>query len=216
MLEYARIKKGYYDLMDRLIVDYLVKIKTNPNWLTTGGSILSIPAGILIWSNNHFAAVIFVFLSCWCDSIDGSVARKQNRVTRIGSLYDSFFDRLSEIVIFLGIAAYFYSERMFLSILLTFFTICISLLVSYLRSKAESLGFECATGLMQRTGRMITLMAGILLNVIFRNYLMVSGQPRAQDLVLLLSLLIITFFSLYTVIQRLIHVSKQALSKETI
>lgn len=203
-----KAKKHYFLLMDRLIVNYLVKRKANPNWLTTLGFLVSIPAGLLLWLDHHFFALLVIIFSGWCDSVDGSVARKQNRVTKIGAFYDSVLDRFTEAAILIGISAYFFSEDMFRSSVFSVLTIVFSWAVSYSRARAEGLGLECTVGLMQRTGRMITLMIGLLLNFFFRDYLMKLFGPLSQDLILISTLIIISTFSCYTVLERLLFVRK--------
>ncbi len=203
-----KVKRCYEQLMDWLVVDYLVKRRANPNWLTTLGFLVSIPAGILLWLNHHFIAMLVIIFSGWCDSVDGSVARKQNRVTKIGAFYDSILDRFTEAAILIGIAAYFFSEDMFRSSVFSVLTIVFSWAVSYSRARAEGLGFECTVGLMQRAGRMITLIIGLLLNFFFRDILMEQFGPKGQDLILIFTLVTISVLSSITVLQRLIFVSK--------
>jgi CDP-diacylglycerol--glycerol-3-phosphate 3-phosphatidyltransferase len=79
-----------------------------------------------------------------------------------GALLDSVIDRYSEFVMFLGIAAYFIRMKNFFILVLVFIALCGSIMVSYTRARAESLGFESKAGIMQRAERIVFLGSGAL------------------------------------------------------
>jgi archaetidylinositol phosphate synthase len=87
------------------------------------------------------------------DIVDGSVARTTKRMSQKGSFLDSASDRISESVIFIGIAVGNLAEPVLCMIALT-----LSFLVSYVRAKAESLGVNLAgLGLGERAERLLIL-----------------------------------------------------------
>src|SRR5437868_14107553 len=89
--------------------------------------------------------------------LDGQVARLGNMKAVFGALYDSVLDRYSELIIFLGICYYLVSHHYFLSSIFAFIALIGSMMVSYVRARAEGLGVECKGGLMQRPERVITI-----------------------------------------------------------
>src|SRR5690349_24595542 len=89
--------------------------------------------------------------------IDGQVARLGNTSTKFGALYDSELNRYSELVMFLGICYYLIGHHYFLSSLFAFIALIGSMMVSYIRARAEGLGVEVKGGLMQRPERVVTI-----------------------------------------------------------
>jgi archaetidylinositol phosphate synthase len=135
------------------------------NFWTGLGLAVSIVAGIayasgtfinIDWTPWRFAAVIgsvFILLSGFCDIVDGSVARITNQTTRKGAFLDSSFDKIAEIVIFAGIAYGKLADP-----LLCLVGLGMSLLVSYTRARAESLGVKLrGVGIGERAERMLII-----------------------------------------------------------
>ena len=89
--------------------------------------------------------------------LDGQVARLGNMKSTFGALYDSVLDRYSELIMFLGICYYLVAHHYFLSSIFAFIAMIGSMMVSYIRARAEGLGIECKGGLMQRPERVITI-----------------------------------------------------------
>jgi CDP-diacylglycerol--glycerol-3-phosphate 3-phosphatidyltransferase len=91
------------------------------------------------------------------DMLDGQVARLGNMKSTFGALYDSVLDRYSELIMFLGICYYLVAHHYFLSSIFAFIALMGSMMVSYVRARAEGLGIECKGGLMQRPERVVTI-----------------------------------------------------------
>jgi archaetidylinositol phosphate synthase len=108
------------------------------------------------WTPWRFAGVIggvLILLSGFCDIVDGSVARITNQRTRKGAFLDSSFDKIAEIVIFAGIAYGTLADP-----LLCLVGLGMSLLVSYTRTRAESLGGKLkGVGIGERAERMLII-----------------------------------------------------------
>jgi archaetidylinositol phosphate synthase len=108
------------------------------------------------WTPWSFAAVIggvLILFSGFCDIVDGSVARITNQRTRKGAFLDSCFDKIAEIVIFAGIAYGKLADP-----LLCLVGLGMSLLVSYTRARAESLGGKLkGVGIGERAERMLII-----------------------------------------------------------
>ena len=89
------------------------------------------------------------------DTMDGRLARLYGMKTTFGAFFDSVIDRYSEFVMFLGVILYFHFFGNFLGVVLSFIALIGSIMVSYTRSRAESLGIDCSVGFMQRPERIV-------------------------------------------------------------
>ena len=101
-----------------------------------------------------------------CDILDGALARSTKTSYPYGAFLDSTLDRYSEGAVYLGLAAYFVTIKPPLQewlILATLAALAGSFLVSYVRARAQSLGFACKSGLFQRPERVVATVIGLLL-----------------------------------------------------
>jgi CDP-diacylglycerol--glycerol-3-phosphate 3-phosphatidyltransferase len=103
-----------------------------------------------------WAGALILFAGLF-DMLDGQVARIGNMSSTFGALYDSVLDRYSELIMFLGICYYLIGHHYFLSSLFAFIALIGSMMVSYIRARAEGLGVDCKGGLMQRPERVVTV-----------------------------------------------------------
>ena len=148
-------------------VKVLIKLGLTPNAITSIGFMLNIGvAAVFIAGAEGGARIDFRYVG-WAgglilfaglfDMLDGQVARLGNMKSTFGALYDSVLDRYSELVMFLGICYYLVAHHYFLSSLFAFIAMIGSMMVSYVRARAEGLGVECKGGLMQRPERVVTI-----------------------------------------------------------
>lgn len=136
----------------------LLELRITPNQITSFSVIISFFSGIS-YAMGHFPlGGWLLFLSGFFDLLDGRIARKKNMVTRDGAFFDSFLDRISEGLIYIGIIYYFKNSPLWL--LVALLTMLSSQLISYAKARAEALGIECKVGWMQRPERVIYL-AGV-------------------------------------------------------
>ena len=177
------------------VVRLLARTAITPSTITWFGFLLALGAAALIITGHPFAAGLMVLIAGFFDILDGALARYTNRATRFGAILDSTVDRLSEAVVLLGILVLFAREQLIAQTLLVGVALLGSLLVSYIRARAEALGLECQVGVFTRAERVIVLALGLLLNQI------------AYALVIALG--IVAVFSFITVIQRLLYVWQQ-------
>ena len=190
----VRRTAAYY--LARPAVLLLAKTPITPNTITWFGFLLSVGAAALIVTGHLLAAGFLVLVAGLFDLLDGALARYTNKATHFGAVLDSTLDRLAEAVLLLGIMILYTREQSFVGVLLVGIALPSSLLVSYLRAKAEALGLECKVGLFTRGERVIVLALGLLLSSI--NYY-----------ALITALGIIVLFSFFTAGQRLLHVWHQ-------
>jgi CDP-diacylglycerol--glycerol-3-phosphate 3-phosphatidyltransferase len=100
------------------------------------------------------------------DIFDGRVARESGLESKFGAFYDSTLDRISEVVMFVGLASLYNTIRGDVEDVAMIYVILMalggSLMVSYTRARAEGLGLDCKVGLMQRAERVVLLGLGSL------------------------------------------------------
>ncbi|BAV08717.1 Phosphatidylglycerophosphate synthase [Filimonas lacunae] len=160
------LQQGIYKIINPF-VRFLIKLGLTPNAVTSIGLMLNIGVAIIFIKGAEvghrgdlsyvgWAGALILFAGLF-DMLDGQVARLGNMSSRFGALYDSVLDRYSEMVLFLGICYYLVGHHYFLSSLFAFIALIGSMMVSYVRARAEGLGIECKDGLMQRPERVITI-----------------------------------------------------------
>ncbi|MFB0558968.1 MAG: CDP-alcohol phosphatidyltransferase family protein [Dehalococcoidales bacterium] len=174
------------------VVSLLAKTPITPSAITWFGFLLTAGAATLIITGHLLAAGFVVLVAGFFDILDGALARRTNQTSRFGAVLDSTLDRLAEAVVLLGILVLYAREQSVAHILLVSVALVGSLLVSYIRARAEAVGLECQVGLFTRAERVVVLALGLLLNQF--------------DNALFIALAIIVVFSLFTIGQRLIYV----------
>ena len=170
------IQKAIYIVINPL-VKLLVKLGVTPNFITSTGLIFNILAAVVFIIGGEYGkrgdlsyigwgCGIILFAGLF-DMLDGQVARLGNMASHFGALYDSVLDRYSELIMFLGICYYLVSHHYFISSLVAFIALIGSMMVSYVRARAEGLGIECKEGLMQRPERIIIIsVSGIVCGIV--------------------------------------------------
>lgn len=147
------------DPMTRL----LCRTGISPNLLTVIGFLFNVVVAWIVALGHQRSAGILLTLGSLCDFFDGALARQSAQTSRFGAFLDSVLDRFSESVIFLGLLWYAFVRSDQTSLLLVYVTIISSLLVSYIRARADGIGVECRVGYGTRFERMMILMAGLIL-----------------------------------------------------
>ena len=175
--------------------ELLARTSITPNIITWFGFLITLGAAVLIATGHLLAARLVVLLAGFFDILDGALARRTNQTTRFGALLDSTLDRLAEAALLLGIIVLYIRGGFIVGILLAGIALPSSLLVSYIRARAEALGLECQVGLFTRAERVIVLALGLLLSQI--------------DYALIIALAIIVLFSFITAGQRVLYVWQQ-------
>jgi CDP-diacylglycerol--glycerol-3-phosphate 3-phosphatidyltransferase len=174
----------------------LSRTPITPSAITWFGFLLTAGAAALIITEHLLAAGFVVLIAGYFDMLDGALARRTNQATRFGAVLDSTLDRLSEAVLLIGILVLYAREQSIAGISLVGVALIGSLLVSYIRARAEALGLECQVGLFTRAERVVVLALGLLLSQIDYVFLFIA-------------LAIIVVFSFFTAGQRLVYVWRQ-------
>lgn len=180
------------------IARLLVNLRVHPHIITFSGLAISILAFNFFRQGYFFSAGVMVVLAGACDVLDGRLARETNRISKFGALMDSTIDRYSEVLLFLGLAIFFYDKHSHV-VYLIIFAIAGSFMVSYTRARAEGLGIECKVGLMKREERITYLAIGSLLGAI----------PGIGIYFVIVTIWFIAIFANITVIQRVIFIRNE-------
>lgn len=177
----------------------LLRLGVSPDAVTLAGFVGVAAGAIGFGARGEFLlALLVVAVFAPVDTLDGVMARIRGTTSRFGAFLDSSVDRLSDGVI-LGSLAYWYAtggdDQLTLAVTLT--GLVASQLVSYVKARAQSLGFDCDVGIAERAERLILIGVGGLLTSL--------GLAWALPVALWL----LAILSLVTVAQRVIHVRRQ-------
>jgi len=128
----------------------------SPNGWSCIGLVFAFASAVIYGLNMEFALImggIVLLIAGFFDIVDGQVARISQKITKAGGFLDSVFDKIAEVAIFLGILVGGFAEPY-----LVFLAITFSLLVSYTRSRAESLGVKLqGIGIGERAERLLVI-----------------------------------------------------------
>ena len=147
------------------MVRWLAYGHINPNILTVIGVSLNVGCGLLFGMGRFFSAGIALIIANLFDMLDGQVARLSGRVTRFGGFLDSSLDRLSDMVVFVGLMVFYARDTEFHSTLNVFLAgagLMGSVMVSYASARAESLIPKCDVGFLRRPERVVLFIIGAL------------------------------------------------------
>jgi CDP-diacylglycerol--glycerol-3-phosphate 3-phosphatidyltransferase len=187
--------KRYYTLLEKSLRP-LLKSGVSPNAISLLSLLASLSAGICYGYGRIFSGGLLLLLAGFLDTVDGSVARLTGRSDRFGALLDSTLDRYAEFFVFFGFLYHFRNRWMFAVVLLALMG---SVMVSYVKARAQSLGTVRTVGLMQRPERFALLIAGSIFNgpsaILF---------PRCPDAALSGSLILLALLSNGTALHRLL------------
>ncbi len=175
----------------------LLHAGVSPDVVTVTGAVgASLGAALLIPTGHLFVASLVLGVLALTDLVDGTMARLANRASSWGAFLDSNLDRLTDAAIFGSIGIY-YSTRDYLLAALAIIGLAAGFLVSYARARAESLGFQCVGGIMERAERLIVVLVAIGLDGL--------GVPYAAAI----GLWLLAIGSSATFVQRLMQVHAQ-------
>ena len=158
------IGRGAQRIIDAM-VRWLAYGHINPNILTVIGVAINVGSGLLFGLGYFFSAGIVLIVANLFDMLDGQVARLSGRVTQYGGFLDSSLDRLSDMVVFVGLMVFYARDTQFHSTLNVFLAgagLMGSVMVSYASARAESLISKCDVGFLRRPERVVLFIIGAL------------------------------------------------------
>ncbi len=171
------------------IVTFLAKYNISPDALTVGGMLAHFFLAYLVALSEWFWAGFAMILLAPLDALDGSLARKMGRKQGgFGAYLDSTLDRIAEIILFGGFIYHYLQIGDSVMLGISYMAITGSLMVSYSRGKAESLGMEAKVGIGSRVERYVVMVVFLLI-----------GYPSW-------GIVVLTVITWVTVGQRMYHV----------
>lgn len=156
----SRVEQGLGPIGDRLR-----RLGVSADALTVSGFACSVATALLVATGHLGWAVLGITLAGLGDLLDGAVARGAGQTSPRGAFFDSVADRVSDAVILVGVAWHLSATSPRLPVLAFGVAAC-SMLISYERAKAESLGISARGGLMERAERFVLLAAGLAFGVL--------------------------------------------------
>lgn len=150
---------------ERPAVAVLVAMKVNPTMATIIGMVIAVAAGYFVYQGDFVLGGILVLVGATFDMLDGGIARSMNSVSKRGALTDSVFDRVSELAVLAGLGVYYANQTddSTLGVTLAFLASGGSILVSYVRARAEGLGAKGTAGFLTRPERVVITVVGLIL-----------------------------------------------------
>ena len=140
----------------------LRRTKLTPDHLTIAGLVLGVGAAVAIGLGYLPLGLLLVVLAALPDLLDGALAKASETASQRGAFFDSTVDRITDALLFGGVAWYLASEYSAHMAILPYALLASSSLISYQRAKAESLGLDAKGGLMERAERVVLLCIGLL------------------------------------------------------
>jgi CDP-diacylglycerol---glycerol-3-phosphate 3-phosphatidyltransferase len=174
------------------IAAFFNRLGLMPNTMTLLGLVGTTFGAVLIAIGHITWGGIVIVLMGPIDAIDGTMARLRGEASKFGAFVDSVTDRYAELAIYGGLLVYFLQKQNWLACGLVYLAAAGSILVSYVKARAESLEFDAKVGILTRVERYIVLAPGLIFAI-----------P-------LVSLWIIAILANFTALQRILYVRKQA------
>ncbi len=180
------------EIILRPLVGVLARWNVHPNTVTIFGFVLQAGVGVVFALGRLRLGGVLLLAIAPVDALDGALARAVGRKSRFGAFLDSTLDRLSDAALILGLTAHFVRQGDHALVALLLTALVASLLVSYVRARAEALGFTCKTGILTRLERVVIIGAFSAL-----------GQPLVMGWAL-------AVLSVLTVAQRMLAIYAQS------
>ena len=136
----------------------------SPNLFSLTGFLITLTASLLILEGFWFLGGLAIIFSGLFDLFDGVVARNLGKVTAFGGFLDSVLDRYSDLLLLLAFLIHYLKRGDSSLVILTSLVSIGTVLIPYIRARAEALQIPCNIGLMERAERIILLSAGTLFN----------------------------------------------------
>lgn len=181
------LQKLIYTLINPIIKG-MIKMGITPNMVTTIGFVGNVVAAFLFIHASQLTPISIGFswigwggaillFSGLFDMMDGRLARLGNMSTTFGAFWNSTLDRYSELFSLFGITLYLMTASGIWAGVITFLALVGSIMVSYVRARAEGLGIECKVGLMQRPERVVvTALAAIITGLTSNLWWLIGGM----------------------------------------
>ena len=185
------LRVRFKNLLDA-IGAFLNGLGITPNTLTISGLVGNLIGAYFLASGSFMVGGLILLAMGAIDALDGTMARLRGEPSDFGAFVDSVTDRYSEFVIYAGLLFYAVKELNLALAMMVFAATAGSILVSYIRARAQSLGYEAKGGMLTRFERFIILVPSLIF-----------GYPW-------IGVSIIAILANITALQRIISVRRQA------
>jgi CDP-diacylglycerol--glycerol-3-phosphate 3-phosphatidyltransferase len=176
----------------------LLRAGVSPNAVTILGTAGVLAGAYFFAARGQFPmAVLVITLCALTDVMDGAMARARGTASKFGALLDSVMDRIADGAIFMALIWWYATQADWPSTLAALICLVAGQVVSYVKARAEGLGFTCHVGLVERAERLILIGVGGLVTGFGPDW----GLPAA--------LWLVAAGSVFTAVQRMVHVSGQ-------
>ena len=182
--------RGFTDRLAIPVGRGLVRLGVTADALTVTGLLLGVAGAAMVLTVDPLAGGLVLAVGALIDGLDGTVARLRGAESRLGGFFDSVADRMSEGVLF-GVVAWMVRDDPAV-LALALVAALMAQLTSYVRAKAESLGWDASGGVVERPERMLIIIPGIAFEIV----------PVA--------LVILAVGTTLTVVQRVVAVRRQS------
>jgi CDP-diacylglycerol--glycerol-3-phosphate 3-phosphatidyltransferase len=195
--------RGTWDAAMRPVGRALGATKISPNAITVLGLFIHIWVAAYIIQGRFVQAGLVLILAAFFDTLDGAVAKARGMITKFGGFLDSTIDRIADALILLALAWRFTEaagpaeEDLRWVAIAALVALVAGFMVSYVRARAEALGFECKVGIAERAERVILLIVGLVFTY-----------------VLPITVALLAVLASVTVLHRILHVRAQAAREE--
>lgn len=177
------------------LASFLNRLGLEPNAVTLFGLVGTVIGSFFLATGRISLGGTIILFMAPIDALDGTMARMRGQPSSFGAFVDSVTDRYSELFIFGGLLFYYLQQQDMLGASLTYLAAAGSILVSYIRARAQSVGFETKIGLFSRFERLVVLIPCLIIN-----------QPW-------IGVGAIALLANFTALQRIFHVRSQAYAK---
>lgn len=192
LTDWLRVRfKSFLDM----IGGFLVRLGLAPNTMTLLGLAGNVVGAFFLARGQMTIGGLLILAAGPIDALDGTMARLRGESSKFGAFVDSTSDRFSELVIYFGLLLHYTQQRDLTPLVLVFAAAAGTVMVSYVKARAEALGYEAGVGWLTRLERYLVLAPALVLNA-----------P-------LVGLWILAVLANYTALQRIWHVRKQALAE---
>jgi CDP-diacylglycerol---glycerol-3-phosphate 3-phosphatidyltransferase len=136
---------------------FLNKLGITPNTMTMLGLLGNMVSAYFLARGQMFLGGLFMLICTPFDALDGTMARLRGEANEFGAFVDSVTDRYSELFILGGLLYYFTGQGDHVSTVVVYAAAAGSVLVSYVKARADSLKFDANTGILTRMERYLVL-----------------------------------------------------------
>jgi CDP-diacylglycerol--glycerol-3-phosphate 3-phosphatidyltransferase len=148
------------------IARVLLRARVRPNQLTVLGLVISMGSAAALAAGHLRSGGLLLIVAGALDILDGALARVSGRVSALGAFLDSVLDRYSDLLVLSGIVLLFMQQDSRGAVVAALAAVIGTVMVSYTRARAESVGVECRVGLLERGERLLVLIVGALLDLL--------------------------------------------------